>query len=215
MSDASAFFSRRIGRAQYVGLTYKFDKTITEPIRTYTQTQTVFGFYTVYFTRSFSLSVMGGPEHYTAWSPTTVKTGSWTPGVEGSFGWQTKRGNVATSFSHVVSGAGGLIGTYHADTAELTGRLLLSPRWSAGANMEYALLRNVLTGPVAEGFAGGGHTLSGGLYLERRITEHLEAQAGYGRFHQSYGGIPSSRAFPDSNRAYLSVIYQFNRPIGR
>ena len=66
-------------------------KFVTHPIDTYTLTNTVFGFYTHYFTKSFSFSILAGPEQYTPGVPRFQEQGHWTPAVQGSFGWQTLR----------------------------------------------------------------------------------------------------------------------------
>ena len=213
-AGASGFFSRRIAGAHYVGVTYQFSKFVTHPFDTYTLTDTFFGFYTYYFSRSFSFSILGGPEHYTYWGTNTPSQGAWTPAVVGSFGWQTLRANVAANYSHMVTGAGGLVGTYHSDTAGLSASFAFSRMWSAGANVAYTLFNNVspdLVGP----YGTGGNGIFGGVHFDRRITERINAQAGYGHFHQDYAEIPSAATYPDSNRVSISITYQFNRPLGR
>jgi hypothetical protein len=213
-AGASGFFSRRIAGAHYAGVMYQFSKFVTHPVSTYTLTDTLFGFYTYYFSRSFSLSILGGPERYTTWSATTPSQGAWTPAVQGSFGWQTIRMNIAASYSHIVSGAGGLIGTYHSDTAGLSGRFAFSRMWDVGANMGYSMFNNVNPNSAAV-YGTGGNSIFGGVYLDHRITERVNAQAGYGHFHESYASIPGASTYPDSNRASISILYQFNRPLGR
>ena len=215
-SGGSAFFSRRLAPSQYIGVTYQVSKFVTHPIDTYTVSNTVFVFYTHYFTRSFSMSVLGGPEHYSNWTQLApAKTGGWTPAVQGSLGWQRSRTNLAASFSHIVSGAGGLIGTYHADIAGLSGRMALARTWSGGIEAGYLLFSNLNSSQSqAVGYAGG-HTISGGLTLSHRIAERISAEVGYQHFHQSYGAITVSNAFLDSNRGYGSINYEFSRPLGR
>lgn len=213
-AGASGFFSRRIAGSHYVGVTYQFSKFVTHPIDTYTLTHTAFGFYTYYFTRSFSVSILGGPEHYTNWGATSPMQAAWTPAVQASFGWQTFRTNVSASYSHTVSGAGGLIGTYHSDIASLNGRLKLKRTWNANANVNYARFSNVNSNAPGA-YGNGGNSIFGGVSLDHQITERVEAQAGYGHFHQFYAGIPAASTSPDSNRASISITYHFNRPLGR
>lgn len=213
-ASASGFFTRRLSRSQYVGAVYEFSKIVTHPIASYTLTHTVFGFYTRYLTENFSVSILGGPEHTTTWSPSEPSTGSWTPAVEGSFGWQTYRSNVTASYSHVVSGAGGLIGTYHADTGSLSGRFMFTRVWGVGADANYALFKAINSTPIALNY-GGGHTISSTAYLERRISERLDAEAGYAYFHESYPLISTAHYSPDSNRAFISIAYLLHRPLGR
>jgi hypothetical protein len=214
-AGASGFFTRRLSRSQYVGAAYEFSKIVTHPIASYTLSHTTYGYYTRYLNENFSLSVMGGPEHATTWSPSEPETGSWTPAVVGSFGWQTPRSNLTASFSHVVSGAGGFIGTYHANTATLSGRRLLSRLWSIGASADYASLKNINPDPAVTAFGSGGHTIDGTAYVQRRISENLNAEGGYAFFHESYPFISSSNYFPNSNRGFVSIEYRIHRPLGR
>ena len=121
--------------SHYVGVTYQFSKFVTHPVDTYTLTHILFGFYTHYFSPSFSFSVLGGPEHYITWGAGTPSESAWTPAVQGSFGWQNALTNVTAAYSHIVSGAGGLIGTYHSDMVGVSGRRALSRTWDIWAPM--------------------------------------------------------------------------------
>ncbi len=58
-TEALAFYSRRMARSEYLGVAYQFSKFITHPIATYTVTDSTFGFYTHYFTRSFLILGFG------------------------------------------------------------------------------------------------------------------------------------------------------------
>jgi hypothetical protein len=214
-TGASAFYSRRIGRSEYVGAVYQFSKNITHPIDTYSVTNAVFGFYTHYFTRSFSVSVLGGPEHYTIWSPMVPQEGSWTPAVQGSFGWQGLRSSISAYYSYIVSGAVGLIGTYKSNLGGLNGRLLLSRTWSVSANAAYSNFNDVNSSLAVPGFGSGGRTISGEFSVEHRIAERLRGIAGYEHIHEDYSGVPAVASFPNSNRVFFSISYSYQRPIGR
>jgi hypothetical protein len=213
-TGGSAFWTRRFGRSEYVGLTYLFDKYITHPVATYTVANTILGFYTHYFTRSFSFSVMGGPEHYTSWAPSVAKDSAWTPAVQGSLGWQARHASLAATFTHIVSGSGGLTGTYQNDTGGGNARVQIARSWNTGANAEYSILNSLNTLPTELTYAGG-RTISAGAYLEYRMKERLSVMAGYSYMHQSYPNVPVASTFPNSNQVYVSVGYQISRPLGR
>jgi hypothetical protein len=204
------FFSRRVARSEYVGVAYQFSKFITHPTDTYTVSHTVFGFYTHYFTRSFSASLLGGPERYSTWSATVPKHEAWGPAAQGSLGWQRDRTNLGVAFTHIVSGAQGLNGAFRADMANLYGRVAISPTWSAGADGTYSSLNSIT--PAAY---PGGHTISSDLNVEHRIVERIGAAAGYGYLHSSYSQIAGAAFSPDSHRVYVSISYSFRRPLGR
>jgi hypothetical protein len=209
-TQATAFYSRRIGRAEYLGVVYQFSKFVTHPVNTYTTSHNMFGFYTHYFTRSFSLSVLGGPERYTTWAPTVAKQEAWTPAAQGILGWQTLRTNLGVSFAHLVSGAPGLNGAFRAEMAGLTGRVTFRRGWGAGADGNYSLLKS-----INSTLYPGGHSVSVGADLNHRMWERAEVALGYSHVHESYRQVPSAFFSPDSNRVYVSVKYGFSRPIGR
>jgi hypothetical protein len=214
-TDASAFYSRRIGRSQYVGVVYEFSKDITHPIDTYSVTNAVFGFYTHYFTRSFSLSVLGGPESYTTWAPLVPHRSSWTPAVQGSFGLQRPRSTVSASYSYIVSGAGGLAGTYKSTLANVSARFSLTRTWTIGGSAGYSNFDSAISNQGVSGIDLGGRTISAGATVEHRISEKLNAIAGYQYFHESYPSIAIASSDPNSNRGFIGITYQFNRPLGR
>ena len=61
----------------------------------------------------------------------------------------------------------------------------------------------------------GGHTISGTASLQKQVGEHINLQLGYTRLHQSYSNVPVLSLNPDTNREFVSVSYQFSRPLGR
>jgi len=211
----TGFYSRRLASSQYIGATYQFVKYVTHPIDTYTVSKTVLVFYTHYFTRSFSFSILAGPEQYTSWRRDVAKQGHWVPAVQGSVGWQQPRTNLAATYSYTVAGAPGLAGAYHANTAGLNGRVLFLRRWSAGVNGTYSFLKSTDSNPALFASGSGGHTITAGVDVQHPITERLTAAAGYQRLHESYENIPAIAAFPDSNRVYFSLGFGFHRPLGR
>lgn len=213
-ADGSAFYSRRLSRAQYTGLVYQFSKGVTHPLSTYTVTNSLFGFYTVYFTRSLSVSLVAGPEHYTTWAPNAVKQGAWTPAIQSSFGWQGVRSSISAGYSYIVSGAGGLAGTYKATTVNANARVLLNRKWSLDGSTGYSNFTGVNSIQVSR-FGAGGRTIYAGFGLFRRLTEKMNAEVGYQHFHQSYASLPDASNAPDSNRGFVAVTYQFSRPLGR
>ena len=214
-NGGSAFWSRRLTPGQYAGVIYQYSNITTQPIQTSTITNTVFGFYTRYLTRTVSISVLGGPQHFhSSESVPSVVSGSWTPAIQGSVSYQKARTNLAADYSHIVSGAGGLVGAYHSNIADLQARRQITSKWSVGANVSYALFKNVT--PEISSFSSGGHTIAGVASVQRNFHERFRMEVGYGRFHQSYGQTPpGTQVFPDCNREYASVTYGFYRPIGR
>jgi len=221
---ASAFYSRRFRERYYVGASYQYmdlaadqagvhTATLVTPQRTQTYIQTVFVFCTIYLSPTWSLSLSGGPQHYEALQAPLPASQSWSPMLMASLGWQGRRTSVAASYSQSVTGGGGLAGTYHANSADVSGRWQLSRAWSTGLSASYSLYKTV--DPSLFSSNSGGHMISGTVSFQRPLGERLALQIGYTRLWQNYQGIAALSTVPGTNRAFVSISYQFVRPLKR
>lgn len=213
VTGASAFFSRRLSPAHYVGAVYQFSKLVTFPQRSYTDTYSILGFFTVYLTRNFSLSIVAGPQHYTASTPLFSASTAWTPAIQGSVGWEGRRASIAGSYSRGVSAASGLVGAYRINAFQAGASWQLARTWTLGFGGGYSAF-TVLTKNILESTS----TLStgtGSVSITHPLTERLSGALAYAHFHQDQGLVGVPTFFPESNRVTLSVNYQFSRPIGR
>ena len=215
----SAFYNHRFSKRHNIGATYQYSKFLADPVevqsglRSTTQTHTVFGFYTVYLKPTLSFSLSGGTQHFEATELPQPTSRSWSPTATASMGWQGRRTSFAASYARIVTGAGGLLGAYHSNSATASASWQMAHHWNIGTSGSYAIYRNVtpfffLSNP-------GGHTISGTVSVQRAVGEHLSLQAGYTRMHQSYEGIAAVSTFPDTNREFISISYHFARPLGR
>jgi hypothetical protein len=211
----SAFYNRRLSSAQYVGVNYQYSKMTSSSTSGNSETQmdTIYSFYTLYLEQSLSLSVSGGPQHFNVAQPPFPASGSWTPVVTASMGWQRNHTNFAASYSRTVTGAGGLLGAFQSNSESASARWQLARTWTVGSAASYSSQKNVL--PAFLSSSPGGHTVSGTVSAQHPISEHLTAELGYARLHQSYSGIAVISEDPDSDREYISISYQFTRPLGR
>jgi len=210
----SAFYSHRLSRKHYVGALYQYSRILAYPVGATNETQThaILAFYTIYLKPNLTLSLSGGPQHYeTAQVPASSR--SWTPAATASLGWQGRHTTFATSYSRIVTGGGGLIGAFHSNTANASARWQIARTWNIGAAGNYAIYKTL--SPFFFLASPGGHTVSGTVSMQHQIREHFNAELGYTRLHQSFNGIPLISANPDTNREYISISYQFTRPLGR
>jgi hypothetical protein len=212
-TTGSAFYSRRIGRSHYLGVSYLYTGFSTHPLITTTDTNGILAFYTFYPSRTISLSVTGGPQHFSSTQPPYPSTSGWSPAIGGSAGWQAGRVNLAGSYLRVVSGGGGLVGTYYSNNGAVSLQWLVKPTWTFGAGGSYLNYRSAT--PVYTAFNQGGHTATGTVSMQHKITERLNAALGYSRFNQSYSAVEPSSVSPVSNRVYVTVNCLFSRPLGR
>ena len=216
-AGGSVFCSRRLLTKYYVGASYQYQNISAYQAganaNTQTQTQTIFGFLTVSLKPTLSLSVSAGPQHSDTTQPPLPTYRSWSPLLTASFSWQGQRTSLAASYARIVTGGGGLVGAYHSNAANVSGRWQVSRTWDVGLSASYSVYNNL--SPLLLVTSPGGHTLSGSLAFSHPLGEHLSLQLGYTRVQQSYGGVAAMSAVPDTNREFVSISYQFARPLKR
>jgi hypothetical protein len=219
---ASAFYNQRLSRSQYIGVTYQYLRSQNNPVnaqaspvnaQTQTQTHTILPFYTIYLGSAFSLSLSGGPQHLEVTQPPLPTTGSWTPSVMASIGWQRSHTNFVASYSRSVSAGMGLLGAFDSNSVNASARWQISRTWTLGSAATYAISKNVT--PLLSSSSPGGHTISGSFSVQHPIGEHLTAELGYESLRQNYSSVAVISNAPDSNREFISFSYQFIRQLGR
>jgi hypothetical protein len=211
----SGSYSRRFGRAQYLGLTYRYAISET-PYPSTTKSQFASVFYSVRLSNSFSLSASGGPE-YTTTTTTTAQVSTaiatWAPSGNASIGWQGRRTAVALGYSRAVTTGWGLVGSFTADSATASVRWQFTQRLTGGLTGNYSNTKNATPSITTTSLTG--HTLFGRASLEYRLGERLTAVGEYSRLHDSYFGVPAISNYPDVDRVAISLNYGFRRPLGR
>lgn len=215
----SAFGSQRLSARQYLGGQVEHARIVSylKGPDSVLQSDNLFGFYTIYLRNSqthvVSISVTGGPEHYTAEQNPESPMRAWVPAVTVAAGWQEHLWTLAGNYSHNVTAGGGLPGAYREDRVHAFYRRELAPTWDINLSGIYALNTNVTPSfPLAE---PGGHTYTISFSAEHSLTRNIKATIGYDRMQESYAGVGALSEFPNSNREYGSISYQFNRPVGR
>jgi hypothetical protein len=211
----SAYYNRQLTGTQYMGATYQYSKEADSFANTQTTTNvsTLNLFYTVYFLHALTLSITGGPQHYSVVQAPLPPSAAWTPSITGSLAWQGNQTNFAASYSKSVAGGGGLFGAFYTTTANASVRWRFARTWTVQSTANYNLRKNVT--PLFFFSESGGRSISGTATLEHPLSEHLRASISYQRLHQSYGGIAAIIGNPDSDRESISISYQFTRPLGR
>jgi hypothetical protein len=211
----TAFYNRRLTATQYFGLDYQYlDMLATPPGGTSTtQTHTISGYYTLEPKPGLSMSVSGGPQYYQVVETPLPATGSWDPSVSASMGWQGIRTSLAASYSQSVTGGGGLLGAFHTKSANATARWQMARTWTTSASGAYSILK-----PVSSLFMSGepgGHTVSGTAALEHSFGSQLSIAFNYSHIHESFDGIAAIAIDPDSDREAVSIVWHFDRSLGK
>jgi hypothetical protein len=217
----SLFYSFRLSKKHYIGATYQYQRLIAYPTSGLSETQThaLLFFYTFYATSTFSISFFGGPQHSDTIEPPqppllshTATVRQWTPAAGASLSWQGHLSNIAVSYSRVISSGGGLVGAVELNNASASFRQQMTRRLSGSVTAAYTQ-NDVLASALAAG--NNGHTVSGTASLQQQVGPHINLLLGYTRLHQVYSAVAVLAARPDTNREFLSISYQFSRPVGR
>lgn len=226
LSDASsqsglAFYSLRVAKMNYLGVTYQYQRLVSHPTlgNSETQTHAVLFFYTLYPASRFSITLFGGPQHSDTIQPPQPPLNlqpptarAWTPAAGASLSWQGRLNTLAVSYSHVIAGGGGLIGAVQMDSAAASVQQRITKTLTGSISGTYA--QNDVLGAAILG-SSNGHSISGTASLQQQFGQHLSVQLGYTRLHQDYSGVSVLAATPNTNREFVSLSYQFSRPLGR
>lgn len=218
--SGSISYSHRFSNVNYVGAMYQYQRLLSYPSPgpSETQTHAALLFYMVYPNPHLSISLFSGPELSDNVEPVGTpgalisSAHQWTPAAGASLAWRGQFSNLALSYSHLVAGGGGLIGAVHMDSATISFRRQLTRTLSGAVTGGYT--QNKLIGD-STALAGDGHSIFGTVSVQKQLGEHIGLEAGYTRLHQSYSAIPLFANNPDTNREYISISYQFSRPLGR
>jgi hypothetical protein len=218
-----AFYSHRVARSQYIGATYGYQRLLSHPLIGVNETQTHAGllFYSFAPASSrFSFSLFGGPQYSVTVQPSSppqqpqaVETRTWTPAGGVSLGWQRRLNSFALSYIHIVSSGGGLSGAVQLDSAVASLKQQITKTLSASVAGGYEKTGNL--GVALGGNNDNGHSISGSASLQQEFGQHLAIQLGYSRIHQSYSNVQIISTTPNTNREFVSISYQFSRPLGR
>lgn len=213
VESGSAFYTRRLTRTQYVGVSYSYALTHASPYPFTTKSQTASVIYDLYLGSGFSLSLKGGPEYTSSSTPGSPATNEWDPSGSAGIGWSRTRTSFALNYSRAVTTGWGLLGSYTADSAGANLSHQFTRRLTGGANGNYGNTKNAT--PLLVSYSATGHTLFGRASLEYLLGEHLRLVGEYAHIHTDYSGISALSNSPSDNRVGLTLNYQFEHPLGR
>jgi len=216
----AAFYSLRLAKKHYVGVSYQYQRLVTYLTGSENETQThaALFFYTVNPSSRSSISLFGGPQYSDTVQPpppslsTLPPLQKWTPVAGASLNWQSRLTSFALSYAHTIAGGGGLVGAVQSDSATASLRQQITKTLAGSVVGFYA--QNDILGAAILG-ASNGHSVSGTASLQQQFGQHLSLQLGYTRLHQDYSTVAALAANPDTNREFVSITYQFARPLGR
>jgi hypothetical protein len=215
----SGFYSHRLGAANYIGASYQYQRLLSYPTggTAETQTQAALFFYTYSPSTRFSLSFYGGPQYADTVLPLSA-TGSaipeqrtWQPAGGASLNWQGSVTAITVTYAHTVAGSSGLTGAVETDGGSAVIHQVVSKTLSAYLSGGY-IQNNLLSDAL---LAQNGHSIFGTAALQQLLGQHISVQLGYTRLRQSYENLTLISSAPNTNREFVSIAYQFSRPLGR
>lgn len=218
--EGLAFYSHRVARGHYIGVMYQYQRLMSYP--TFgpgkTQTHASLFFYTVSPNHYFSISFFGGPQYADTVQPQTsaqsqsAELRAWNPAGGASVSWQGRATSFALSYMHGIASGAGLLGAVKLDSATVALRQQITRTLNASLGGGYA--QNDVIGSQLLGLING-HTVWGTAALQQQVGQHLNVQLGYTRLRQDYSSVAVLSLTPNTNREFVSVSYQFSRPLGR
>jgi len=207
-----AFYAHRLGAKHYIGVNYNFADIVTHPIEVATQVHTADMFYTFYLSKRISISVSGGAQHSETQGGGVPLLESWSPTEGGGFHLQGIHNSAALTVSHSINSGGGLQGAVHSYGVNFSVRHQFSPHLTGGVETSYS--NNELLDTSSQ-LGSSGRTLILNATLQRALGQHLNAELGYSRIHQRYEDVATVANTPDSDRGWIMISYEFERPLGR
>jgi hypothetical protein len=209
---AEGFYTHRLSGRHYIGVTYSFQQLLTHPDQSETETHSTLLFYTLYLPPTLTISVFAGPEHSDTHGGISLPSQKWSPAGGASFGWHGPRAGFVASYERKINSGGGLSGAVLSNSAAASVRWQLARTVTTGIEAGYSTNSLSDSVPLA---GGGGHTWSGTASLQHPMGERMAVRMGYTRLHQSYTDIAAIANAPNQNSVWISLSYQFERPLGR
>ena len=173
----------------------------------------VVAFYTIYLKPTVSLSISGGPQHFSVFQAPLPVYSSWQPTFTAGIGWQVHKANIVGSYSQIVSGGGGWLGPSNRTSATVTARWQFARNWSGGVALSYMINKNVTPAYLhihRAGRAQHHRSYNGPAPTQRTFQLDL----GYTRWQQKYSSLQVISSTPSTDRVFFTVTYQLRRPLG-
>jgi hypothetical protein len=213
------FYAVDISPNQRIGAEYQAQDLQFGAGAARTVDQTLFLFDEIHLSFNMTLTLFGGPGYAHIHNNILVSSGGapsvlpllhdvWSPSGGASYTWRGKRLALRVSGSSMVTDGGGVTGAVRAITANGELRRDFTRRWTAGLGFTYS------DGRLLEGSATTITTEQATFDVVHKLSQRISLNAQYARVQQlSHGVIIYNSG--NHNRASMSLMYQFAKPLGR
>lgn len=225
--EADGFYSHRFTARNWSGIAYKFQRLNFNPAIEQTDTQSFLLFHTIYLQPRMQLAFFAGPEYselnmqivstavtvpFVTVVATPATRQNWLVSGGASFGWQGEHTSISLSAVRKVSDGGGFLTAVHLTSVSGGVRRQLA----RGTNLEVSMIYG-----DSRSLIGGSSTFStiksasGSLSWEQNLGRSFTATFGYARDYQQENTVVPPALNINHNRGWVTLGYQFSRPLGR
>jgi hypothetical protein len=225
--EAEGYYNRRISARHSLGVTYRFQQFTFSPLANDTTTHSLLATYAFHPGLNMTLSLFAGPEFVETTGQQTsaaialpqiqmaaVSVGHqfWKESGGAAYVWNGRRTGLTASVVRKVNDGGGLLGAVNFTNANVAFRQQLSRWLTMGLGWDYGISDAI--GAVITPYSSL-KSMTGSASVTRLLRNNVGFTLGYIREFQSQDD--RGRAMPNINRdrAWVSVFYQFSRPLGR
>lgn len=218
------FYALDISPYQRIGAEYQAQDLRFGGGAARTVDQTVFLFDEIRLRTTMTLTLFGGPDYAhihnnilvsSAGSPSVLPVlhDVWSPSGGADFTWRGKRLALRLSGSSLVTDGGGSAGTVRAITGSGELRRDFTRRWTASLGFSYS------DGRLIEGAATTNAstitTQQATLGVVHQLSQRISMSGQYAHVQQLSHGVIIPYNTGNHNRASMSLMYQFAKPLGR
>ena len=225
--SASGFYSHRISARNWIGVRYGFQHLSIQPGGEQGTTHSLTYFHTIYLKPTMQLSFFAGPEYSEVDSQIVlpdvqpplglvvsvpISNRTWSGAGGASYSWQGPHTSITAQFVRRVSDGGGVQGVVFANS--VSGGL----RWQITRSTTMSLAGGYAASDALIAATSGIDSLktaTGGIGISRRLGAHFGLDLGYSRIHQASAAGATVSLPAKHNRGWVSLSYDFSRPLGR
>lgn len=214
MARGMAFYNHRISPKNWLGANYSAQSYSFSPSSDKTFVNSVQGSLTMLLKPNMQLVAFGGAQ----FSHTTthfllfpISFDQVTPLEGANFTWNGQRTSSTVQAWHRVSDGGGLQAAVQSSMVEASIRRQFLRR--TGMEFTFTYSSN---NPLTRNSGMSAYELfSGGVSVDHQLMQHVSLRVGYARDYQDQSTASINNTVANHNRAWISLSYGFERPLGR
>jgi len=210
----SVFWLHRVFGRNWAGPSYRYQHLTYDPGAGISRTHSVLLVDTMTLSNRITLSGYIGPQRASneaaASGGGTVSSSGWSVmgGVDG--GWQNQRTSVSAGYSRSVADGGGVIGAVRTHTIHGEARRQIVGTWAISGGVTHGANSAVIGSSLGVNSADN---TSVHVSVDRNVGKNLGFRIGYAHeFQKQVNSGSESNA--DRNRVFVSLSYQWARPLG-